>query len=87
MGAPIRLARRGFVRCALRGGVVVGISLFPVRIFFFVKKGLWGGGGRKVYVPPYSKLQQAASLGVVACPQDLFDRIFTLDELNKQILL
>jgi hypothetical protein len=46
-----------------------------------VKKGLWGGG-RKVYVPPYSKLQQAASLGVVACLQDLFDRIFTLDELK-----
>jgi hypothetical protein len=85
MGAPIRLARRGFVRCALRGGVVVGISLFPVRIFFCEERFM--GGGRKVYVPPYSKLQQAASLGVVACPQDLFDRIFTLDELNKQILL
>jgi hypothetical protein len=79
MGAPIRLARRGFIRCAVRGGVVVGISLFPVRIFF-VEKGLWGG--RKVYVPPYSKLQQAASLGVVACLQDLIDRIFTLDELK-----
>jgi hypothetical protein len=66
----------------VRGGVAVGISLFPVRIF--VKKGLWGE--QKVYVPPYSKLQQATSLGVVACLQDLFDRI-TLDELNMVQLL
>jgi hypothetical protein len=46
MGAPIRLARRGFVRCALRGGVVVGISLFPVRIFFCEER-FMGGRGTK----------------------------------------